>query len=163
MATGRDRMREFRWRRQKQGIGQKTVWLDQDSLDCLYGLCVRSGETSSQVVQRALRLLDAQETASPPPPPRPSTPPVTSDTTVTSDVTSDTRPALDPAPTMRTPQDRKAAMVARLQQMKTTGMRLQAIATQLNAEGVPTLSGRGRWLAGTISNLLAEGEGAARP
>jgi hypothetical protein len=36
------------------------------------------------------------------------------------------------------------------------GMTLQAIATQLNAEGVPTISGRGTWQVGTIGNLLAK-------
>jgi hypothetical protein len=30
----------------------------------------------------------------------------------------------------------------------------QAIADQLNAEGVPTLRGEGRWHRGTIANLL---------
>jgi hypothetical protein len=35
---------------------------------------------------------------------------------------------------------------------------LQAIANQLNAEGIPTLSGRGTWKKGTIGNLLAQGE-----
>jgi hypothetical protein len=38
--------------------------------------------------------------------------------------------------------------------MEATGMPLQAIARQLNTAGVPTISGRGQWLAGTISNLL---------
>jgi transcriptional regulator with XRE-family HTH domain len=63
-----------------------------------------------------------------------------------------------PAPIMQPPQDRKAALLARLQQMR-EHMTLQAMATQLNAEGVPTISGRGTWQAGTIGNLLAkEGE-----
>jgi hypothetical protein len=54
------------------------------------------------------------------------------------------------------PQERKAALVARLQAMRAQGMTLQAIASQLTAEGVPTLSGRGHWRLGTIGNLLAE-------
>jgi Recombinase len=33
---------------------------------------------------------------------------------------------------------------------------VQAIANQLNAEGVPTLSGRGRWQKGTVGDLLAQ-------
>ena len=35
------------------------------------------------------------------------------------------------------------------------GRSLQKIADQLNAEGVPTLSGHGRWQKGTIGNLLS--------
>jgi hypothetical protein len=31
------------------------------------------------------------------------------------------------------------------------------IANQLNAEGVPTLSGRGTWKKGTVYDLLAQG------
>jgi hypothetical protein len=32
----------------------------------------------------------------------------------------------------------------------------KAIANQLNAEHVPTLSGKGRWQKGTVGNLLAQ-------
>ena len=41
--------------------------------------------------------------------------------------------------------------------MQDEGLSLQAIANRLNKEGVPTLSGKGRWQKGTISNLLAQG------
>jgi hypothetical protein len=40
----------------------------------------------------------------------------------------------------------------------TIGLSLQAMANQLNAEGVPTLGGKGRWQKGTIGNLLAQVE-----
>ena len=43
--------------------------------------------------------------------------------------------------------------------MKAQGLSLQAVATQLNREGLPTLSGRGQWQRGTVANLLAEAEG----
>jgi hypothetical protein len=33
---------------------------------------------------------------------------------------------------------------------------LQVMADQLNTEGVPTFSGKGRWLKGTIGDLLAQ-------
>lgn len=36
------------------------------------------------------------------------------------------------------------------------GLSLQAIAAQLNAEGVPTLSHKGQWQKGTIGNLLVQ-------
>jgi excisionase family DNA binding protein len=65
-------------------------------------------------------------------------------------------PAPHPVLVPSDPQQRKADLVARLQAMKAKGLTLQAIATQLNAEGVPTISGRGRWQAGTISNALRE-------
>jgi excisionase family DNA binding protein len=63
-----------------------------------------------------------------------------------------------PAPAFTHPQARKAAVVARLHDLRAKGLSLQAIANQLNAEGVPTLSGRGTWKPGAIGNLLAEGE-----
>jgi hypothetical protein len=53
------------------------------------------------------------------------------------------------------PVQRKAALVARLRALKAQGLTLQAIATQLNAEGEPTLTHKGRWQKGTIGNLLA--------
>jgi transcriptional regulator with XRE-family HTH domain len=62
----------------------------------------------------------------------------------------------EPAPVVLSPQARKAAMVAQLRQMRGQGLSLQAIANQLNAEGVPTISGRGHWQAGTVGNLLNE-------
>ena len=57
---------------------------------------------------------------------------------------------------VETPQARKAALVARLQALHAEGLSSQAIADRLNAEGVPTLSGRGQWQRGTVANLLAE-------
>ncbi len=48
----------------------------------------------------------------------------------------------------------KATITARLRRMRDTGMSLQQIATQLNTEAVPTLSGKGAWQKGTIDKLL---------
>jgi hypothetical protein len=48
----------------------------------------------------------------------------------------------------------KAALVARLHQMRASEMSLKAIADQLQAEGVPTLSGKGQWQKGTVDKLL---------
>jgi helix-turn-helix protein/recombinase len=50
----------------------------------------------------------------------------------------------------------KSAILDRLRTMKADGLSLQAMANRLNDEGIPTLSGRGRWQKGTIANLLAE-------
>jgi hypothetical protein len=52
---------------------------------------------------------------------------------------------------------RKAAILARLRAMKAEGLTLQAMTNQLNTEGVPTLTGKGRWQKGTIGNMLAQG------
>lgn len=52
--------------------------------------------------------------------------------------------------------EQRAAILQRLRALQAEGLSLQAIANQLNADGVPTLSGRGQWQKGTISNLLKE-------
>jgi hypothetical protein len=61
---------------------------------------------------------------------------------------------------IRAPEDKdqKAAVLTRLRAMQAEGLSLQAIANQLNAEGVPTLSGKGRWQKGTIGNLLTDAQ-----
>jgi hypothetical protein len=59
------------------------------------------------------------------------------------------------APTLPTT---KAALLHRLRALQAEGLSLQAMANRLNNEGVRTLSGKGRWQKGTISNLLKEGE-----
>jgi hypothetical protein len=41
--------------------------------------------------------------------------------------------------------------------MQAEGFSLQAMANQLNGEGVSTLSGKGRWQNGTIDKLLVQG------
>jgi hypothetical protein len=48
----------------------------------------------------------------------------------------------------------RAALVARLHEMRARGMSLKAMADQLQAEGLPTLSGKGQWQKGTIDKLL---------
>ena len=57
-----------------------------------------------------------------------------------------------------TPQARKAALVARLRALQAEGLSHHAIAERLNAEGLPTLSGRGQWQRGTVGRLLAQAE-----
>ena len=49
----------------------------------------------------------------------------------------------------------RTAVLRRLRAMQAEGLSLQKIADRLNADGVPTLSGKGRWQKGTIGNLLA--------
>jgi hypothetical protein len=49
----------------------------------------------------------------------------------------------------------KADIRTRLHTLRERGLSLQQIATVFNAEGVPTLSGKGRWQKGTIGHLLA--------
>jgi hypothetical protein len=46
----------------------------------------------------------------------------------------------------------------RLRMLQAEGLSLQAIANRLNKDGIPTLSGKGRWQKGTIGNLLAQVE-----
>jgi excisionase family DNA binding protein len=53
-----------------------------------------------------------------------------------------------------TKAEAKAAVLARIRQLKAQGLTLQAIAERFTAEGVPTLSGKGSWSKGTIANLL---------
>ncbi|MGH8066992.1 MAG: helix-turn-helix domain-containing protein [Candidatus Entotheonellia bacterium] len=60
-----------------------------------------------------------------------------------------------------TPQARKAALLARIRALHQERLSAQAIATRLNQEGVPTISGRGQWQRGTVANLLAQAEGSA--
>ena len=48
----------------------------------------------------------------------------------------------------------KAALVARLHEMRARGMSLKAMVDQLQAEGLPTLSGHGQWQKGTVDKLL---------
>jgi hypothetical protein len=51
---------------------------------------------------------------------------------------------------------RKPAVLARLWAMQAEGLSHQEMANRLNAEGVPTLSGRGQWQAGTIGKMLKQ-------
>jgi Recombinase len=68
-------------------------------------------------------------------------------------------PALPSTAEDKKPQgEQRAALLQGLRAMQSEGLSLQAIAHQLNAEGVPTLSGKGRWQKGTIGNLLAQEE-----
>jgi hypothetical protein len=58
--------------------------------------------------------------------------------------------------------DPKAAVLPRLQEMRATGLSLQAMADRLNAEGIPTSSGDRHWQKGTIGKLLAQGKATGR-
>jgi Recombinase len=51
----------------------------------------------------------------------------------------------------------KAELVTWLRTLRGSGMSLQNIANELNARGIPTLSGKWKWQKGTIGNLLVRG------
>jgi hypothetical protein len=81
-------------------------------------------------------------------------PPMAQAPEAATDVEAEAHP--DPTPDPMHPQLRKAALVARLRELKAQGLTLQAIANQLNAEGEPTLTHKGTWQKGTVGNLLAQ-------
>jgi len=85
------------------------------------------------------------------------------DAVVLEELMRGTTPEASAMPTpsiVETPQARKAALLARLRALKAEGLSSQQIATQLNREGVPTMSGGGQWQQGTVANLLTQAEGA---
>jgi hypothetical protein len=61
------------------------------------------------------------------------------------------------APPLAIAPPNKANLLVRIHTLREAGLSLQQIADLLNAEAVPTLSGKGRWQKGTIGNLLAQG------
>jgi hypothetical protein len=63
----------------------------------------------------------------------------------------------EPRP-MPTPAGQRAVLLQRLQAMRAEGLSRQAMADRLNAEGVPTLSGKGRWHRGSIGKLFAQAD-----
>jgi excisionase family DNA binding protein len=67
-------------------------------------------------------------------------------------------PTVPAPPADPTPQQREAALVARVRALHAEGLSSQAIANRFNTDGVPTLSGRGQWQKGTVANLLAQAE-----
>ena len=68
-------------------------------------------------------------------------------------------PAIDVRP-LRQPSERvkskRSVILPRIRAMKADGLSLQAITNELNAAGIPTLSGRGSWQKGTVQTLLAQ-------
>jgi hypothetical protein len=152
MTESQTRMKRLRETRKRQGEKAVEVWLDPPSQVRLERVR-QPGESVSAVIRRALTTLMDEEIREE----GNGNEPVTSDmvqekpsvTSAQSIITSDSM----------NPLQRKAALLARLRAMKAAGLSLQAIATQLNVEGVPTISGKGQWQKGTVSNLLAQGPG----
>jgi hypothetical protein len=60
----------------------------------------------------------------------------------------------EPEHTALHPSLEKAMLMRRLRQMRASGLSLSQIAGQLQAEGLPTLSGKGQWQKGTVDKLL---------
>lgn len=57
-------------------------------------------------------------------------------------------------PINETPE--RLAALERVRRLRETGASFQQIASTLNLEGIPTLSGRGQWQPGTVGKLLGE-------
>jgi hypothetical protein len=137
----RARVQRLRERRKREGWTQHELWLDPASTALMTQL-MQPGENVSGVVQRALQAL-AQPSGIPEI--------VTSnDSSIFASIVTSNAP-ID----MMDPRQRKAAVVARLREMyEQQKLSYQKIADQLTAEGVPTLSGDGRWHKKTVYKLL---------
>jgi len=138
------RKRRLRERRRQAGWQNYLIWLSPEGQAAMQALR-HDGETTDAFFNRALVTLQALSESSPEPSP---------------DLSSHGE-AVDGGPHLEmSPVQRKALLTKRLRELKAQGLTLQAIANQLNQEGVPTISGKGTWKKGTIGNLLAEDLGA---
>jgi hypothetical protein len=147
MADTKDRMQRLRARRIAQGERPVELWLDPESHQRLLRLSDLTRDPFKQVIQVALAVLEAQgHVHTPPPPP-----------SALSDALSDTPERTSALPTAgMSYEQRKAAVIQWIRARKNEGLSLQTIANRLNAEGIPTLTGRGSWQKGTVGNLLAQ-------
>ena len=131
----RARVQRLRERRKQAGMKAYELWLDAPTAELLAEL-KQPGEALHETVGRALRALQGQSTQG--------------GQSVTSNATSSV------AGDTLSYDARKLALLARMRAMQSEGLTLQAIADQLNQEGMPTLSHKGTWKKGTVYNLLKE-------
>jgi hypothetical protein len=66
-------------------------------------------------------------------------------------------PSISPVPPVLKVKSDKVALLARIQQMHAAGLSSGQIATALQTEGTPTLSGVGVWQGGVVRKLLRAG------
>jgi hypothetical protein len=131
----RARVQRLRERRKQAGWQPYELWLPPDTAARLSEL-KQPGEALHDTVGRALQALQSQDAQG--------------GQAVTSNVTSSV------AGNTLSYDERKLALLARMRAMQSEGLTLQAIADQLNQEGMPTLSHKGTWKKGTVYNLLKE-------
>jgi hypothetical protein len=63
-------------------------------------------------------------------------------------------PSVAPRPTVSVPSPPQDPVLAQIRRWQQEGMTLRAIAARLNAEGVPTRSGQGKWYQSNLSRML---------
>jgi hypothetical protein len=138
------RKTRLRERRRQAGMQNYLIWLTPAGQAAMQALR-HAGETTDAFFNRVLVTLQALSESSP----------VASPVSPAhrEDAGDDHHPEVSPL-------QRKASLLKRLRDMKAQKLSLQAIANELNREGVPTISGKGQWQKGTIGNLLAEAENA---
>lgn len=56
-------------------------------------------------------------------------------------------------------KDERNIIITKIEQLKDKGLSFQAIADQLNAENIPTFSGKGKWHGKSVSRILVETQG----
>ncbi|MBI9082419.1 MAG: hypothetical protein JEZ11_02400 [Desulfobacterales bacterium] len=70
--------------------------------------------------------------------------------------TAATRAESDPEPAVEASPDRLEVALTLIRGMRDQGITYEKIARQLETQGVPTVSGRGKWRGQAVSKLLAE-------
>jgi hypothetical protein len=131
-------MRECGWRPHE-------VWLSPAGQERLRR-CQHFSESISETMERALMALDAASTVKAASEPTPVLAPQSIPKLAPSGKPN-SKPSDDP---------RREQLKRRCRELKAEGLSAAAIARKLQAEGVPTLSGRGRWRHPAVIELLGE-------
>lgn len=70
--------------------------------------------------------------------------------------TATTQAESDPEPAVEASPDRLGVALTLIRGMRDQGITYEKIASQLEAQGIPTVSGRGKWRGQAVSKLLTE-------
>lgn len=133
--TSAERQRE--WKERMKAAGRKPihVMISAEALEILKSEAKRTGETQHDVVDRAILDLAKPQVESAPP------------------VTTNGEKA-DASVISNTPADKNEVSARIVELREKEGLSFAKIAGVFNAEGLPTLSGKGKWHGRTASKIF---------
>ncbi len=158
-----ERVAAHRQRMKEQGLHSLTVWIDQETLSLLKQLERERRLTKGEVVSHAVKAFAETPTA----PPKDIKSIVreivreelTSQKPAQSDKEKPSRKPVDKSPSVAKKKPVGGAepqVMAQIKELRGQNLSLQKIADQLNEDGIPTRSGKGKWQKGAVGVLVKQ-------
>ena len=150
--------RQRRWREKRRGESKQsyTVWLENETVDCLKRLMEKYEHKADQMISTALKELEAQDKRKEQEAREQKEQEAREEKQRMEKMELERKKQAEKTPPQKLDEKAKNKLISEIQEMRQSGMNFTQIASRLKENKTPTQSGKGEWNRKMVSRLLAK-------